>query len=94
MGDVTDRMAPRSKSTLGVGRGSTATSKSSEPPPTDLKTALKEVEPLKGSSNFTAKEVDEIMQSTAKLVGDTNVDWLKRLNMVRVHELEAVEVKH
>ena len=49
----------------------------------DLKAILDEVEPLPGSANFSPKEVEETIQSAAKLVGDTNVDWTKRLNMVR-----------
>lgn len=46
----------------------------------DLRTILSETEPLSGV--LTPKEVDEVMQTTAKIVGDTNVEWTKRLNMV------------
>lgn len=49
----------------------------------DIRGILAEISPLPGSSNLTSKEVDEIIKSTVKQVGDTNVDWDKRLNMVR-----------
>lgn len=48
----------------------------------DLKGIMAQVEPLPGSARLTNKEVEEILKSTAKVVGDTNVDWIKRLNMV------------
>ena len=80
MGDVTDRMIPRAR-TAPLRELSNAGSQG-QGQPIDLKAILSEVEPLARSSMLTPKEVDEIIQSTAKMVGDMNVDWTKRLNMV------------
>lgn len=49
----------------------------------DLKTLLNEQEPLSGSSSLSAKQVDDIMQTTAKVVGEGGGDWSKRVTMVR-----------
>lgn len=80
MGDVTDRMSSLPRNIRGVtARNDTAGGAAGG---ADLKSVLRDVEPLPGSSMFNAKEVDEVMQSTAKIVGDTNVDWMIRLNAV------------
>lgn len=81
MADVPDRAAPGSRYRM-VREGSGLSGSSSVGSTTvkDLKTILSETEPLGGV--LTPKEVDEIMQTTAKIVGDTGVDWIKRLNTV------------
>ncbi|CAG7826096.1 unnamed protein product [Allacma fusca] len=60
----------------------------------DLKSVLREVEPLPGSSMFSAKEVDEIMQSTAKIVGDNNTDWIIRLNALKKFRSLCADPEH
>ena len=82
MGDVTDRMSSLPRNHRGVTARNDLAGSSSLGGGVDLKSVLKDVEPLPGSSMFNAKEVDEVMQSTAKIVGDTNVDWMIRLNAV------------
>lgn len=85
MGDVTDRMAMPSRNRLvreGSGMSSSGSSTAGALANKDLKALLNEQEPLSGSSSFSAKQVDEIMQQTAKQVGDVNVDWMKRITMV------------
>lgn len=91
MVDVTDRMALPSRNRMvregsgmsGYGAGSLGNIK-------DLRTLLKEQEPLTGSSSLGAKQVDEIMQNTAKVVGDINTDWSKRVSVVskKTHLIE------
>jgi hypothetical protein len=82
MVDVTDRMAPsRNRGPLvREGSGLSGSSSIGNNTTKDLRTILSEIEPLSGM--LSPKEVDEIMQTTAKIVGDTNVEWTKRLNMV------------
>jgi hypothetical protein len=82
MVDVTDRMAVGSRRPM-VREGSGLSGSSSlGPGPSstkDLRAILAEIEPL---GNLSPKEVDEIMQTTAKIIGDTGVEWTKRLNVV------------
>lgn len=84
MMDVTDRMGPPSRYRAPVREGSGLSGSSSigSTAIKDIRTILSETEPLSGV--LTPREVDEIMQTTAKIVGDTNVEWTKRLNMVSV----------
>jgi len=66
----------------------------SAPPLGDLKSAIQEIDCLPGSSMLSAKEVDEIMQSTAKIVGDTNIEWIKRLNMLKTFRSLCSDTTH
>jgi len=80
---VPDRVALSSRrGMVREGSGLSGTSSVAAPASSnDLKACLAEIEPLEGQ--LSPKEVDEIMQTTAKMVGDNNVEWTKRLNMVR-----------
>ncbi len=86
MVDVTDRLGSSSRYRAAAppmvreGSGLSGSSSVGSSTVKDLRTILNETEPLSGC--LSPKEVDEVMQTTAKIVGDTNVEWTKRLNMV------------
>ncbi|CAL8143600.1 unnamed protein product [Orchesella dallaii] len=83
MVDVTDRMAlPRTR-LVREGSGMSSSGAGGAGSIKDVKTILCEQESMPGSSSFSAKQVDEIMQMTAKTVGDANTDWSKRINMLK-----------
>lgn len=85
---MTDRMSSATRTRLvreGSGMsssGSTSGGNAGLANVKDLKALLSEQDCLPGSSGLSAKQVDDIMQQTAKSVGDANVEWTKRLNMV------------
>lgn len=82
MGDVTDRAYLPARSGVIGSRENNICSALGGSITEDLYSIIRNVTPLPVSKNYTAKEVDEIMQSVVKVAGNSSVDWEKRMNVV------------